>query len=119
MAKTPEGLVKDKIKHLLEQYECYYYFPATHGYGRSGGFDIICWLHGHPFGIEVKATNKQKPTALQTKNARDAYIKGASVLLIHKDNIHELEQLLETIINEPPKFNRRKVWETASNQPTP
>jgi hypothetical protein len=33
---TPEAKVKASVVKLLKQYEVYYFFPATHGFGRSG-----------------------------------------------------------------------------------
>ena len=40
MAMTPEGKVKKKVVEQLKQLGCYYFFPATGGYGKSGVPDI-------------------------------------------------------------------------------
>ena len=64
MASTPEKKVKDKIVRILKEEDVYYFFPATHGFGRSGVPDIICCVAGMFLAIEVKA-GKNKPTALQ------------------------------------------------------
>lgn len=69
MATTPEGKVKDKLVKLLKSIDAYYFFPATHGYGRSGVADVVGCLHGHFFAIECKAEGKQ-PTALQRDEMR-------------------------------------------------
>jgi Holliday junction resolvase len=66
MAKTPEGKVKDKVVGILKQEEVYYFFPATHGFGRSGVPDIVCCVNGYFLAIEVKA-GTNKPTALQVR----------------------------------------------------
>ena len=111
MATTPEGKVKAKVVKLLKAHGVYYFFPATHGYGVSGLFDIVVCVEGCFIGIEVKATSKNKPTALQIRNALLAKSAGAVVVLIHGDNIHVLEQVLTELQNErPPRFDRKSVW---------
>ena len=55
MATTPESKVKDKIVKILKKHSVYYFFPATHGYGRSGVPDIICCYRGQFVAIECKA----------------------------------------------------------------
>lgn len=64
MAKTPEKKVKDKVVGILKDESVYYFFPATHGFGRSGVPDIVTCVNGFFLAIEVKA-GKNKPTALQ------------------------------------------------------
>ena len=64
MAVTPEKKVKDKARKVLDELGAYYFFPATHGYGRSGVPDIVGCYKGNFFAIECKA-GKNKPTALQ------------------------------------------------------
>lgn len=61
---TPEGIVKKKLTAILKSIGAYYFFPATHGYGRSGVPDIVGCFEGVFFGIEVKAEGK-RPTAIQ------------------------------------------------------
>ena len=46
MAATPEKRVKDKVVAILKQEGAYYFFPATHGYGRSGVPDIVACVSG-------------------------------------------------------------------------
>ena len=52
---TPEAKVKASVVKLLKQYEVYYFFPATHGFGRSGVPDIVCCMNGIFLAIECKA----------------------------------------------------------------
>jgi Holliday junction resolvase len=66
MAATPEKKVKDKVVGILKEEGVYYFFPATHGFGRSGVPDIVCCVNGHFLAIEVKA-GTNKPTALQVR----------------------------------------------------
>jgi hypothetical protein len=66
MAKTPEKIVKDKVVSVLKAEGVYYFFPATHGFGRSGVPDIVCCVSGKFLAIECKA-GKNKPTALQIR----------------------------------------------------
>ena len=46
MANTPEAKVKQQAVKVLKELGVYYFFPATHGYGRSGIPDIICCFKG-------------------------------------------------------------------------
>ena len=41
MAMTPEGKVKKRVVEQLKALGCYYFFPATGGYGKSGVPDIV------------------------------------------------------------------------------
>jgi len=66
MASTPEKRVKEKIVKVLKEEGVYYFFPATHGFGRSGVPDIVCCVNGYFLAIEVKA-GTNKPTALQVR----------------------------------------------------
>lgn len=66
---TPEGIVKKKLVTILKSIGAYYFFPATHGYGRSGVPDVVGCYDGGFFAIEVKAEGK-KPTALQENEIR-------------------------------------------------
>ena len=52
---TPEAKVKASVVKLLKKYDVYHFFPATHGYGRSGVPDIICCFNSLFMGIECKA----------------------------------------------------------------
>jgi len=46
MAATPEKRVKDKVVSILKAEGAYYFFPMTHGYGRSGVPDIVACVNG-------------------------------------------------------------------------
>ena len=85
MALTPEKKVKDKIVRILKDESVYYFFPATHGYGRSGVPDIICCVNGHFIGIEVKA-GKNKPTALQIAEIEAIRRNGGTAVVANEEN---------------------------------
>lgn len=77
---TPEGIVKKKLVTILKSIGAYYFFPATHGYGRSGVPDIVGCLHGQFFAIEVKAEGK-KPTALQEHEMKQIRAVGGTAFV--------------------------------------
>jgi Holliday junction resolvase len=91
---TPEAKVKASVVKLLKKYEVYYFFPATHGFGRSGVPDIICCLEGNFLAIECKAGNN-KPTALQEREMQRIRNANGDVFLINEDNIAMLEAHLQ------------------------
>ena len=96
MAQTPEKKVKDKVVKLIKAYGIYYFFPATHGYGRSGVPDIICCIAGKFVAIECKAGDN-KPTALQEKEMADIRKQGGTAVVINESNLTLLGQLLEDL----------------------
>jgi len=96
MALTPEKKVKDKCVKLLKAYDVYYFFPATHGYGRSGVPDIICCITGKFVAIECKAGDN-KPTALQEKEMADIRKQGGIAVVINESNLTLLENLLKKL----------------------
>jgi Holliday junction resolvase len=93
MAQTPEKKVKDKVVKLLKQYGVYYFFPATHGFGRSGVPDVVCCIRGHFLAIECKA-GTNKPTALQEKEMADIRKAGGTTFVINELNLTLLDNYL-------------------------
>jgi Holliday junction resolvase len=91
---TPEKKVKDKVKKVLDLLNCYYFFPATGGFGKSGVPDIVACIEGRFVGIECKA-NGNKPTPLQEKNLKDIGFNGGIALVIDETNVSELKEWLE------------------------
>lgn len=92
---TPEKKVKDKVTKILEEAGCYFFFPATHGYGRSGVPDIIGCYKGRFFAIECKA-GKGTTTALQQRELRRIDEAGGAAIVINENNIEELQTWLKT-----------------------
>jgi Holliday junction resolvase len=93
MAQTPEKKVKDKVVKLLKQYGVYYFFPATHGFGRSGVPDVVCCIKGQFLAVECKAGNNT-PTALQEKEMADIRKAGGVTFVINELNLTLLENYL-------------------------
>jgi Holliday junction resolvase len=96
MAKTPEGLVKDAVVKVLKAHGVYYFFPATHGYGRSGVPDIVCCVKGRFLAIECKAPGK-KPTALQAKEMNEIGKAGGMALVIDSADVEAFESFLGSL----------------------
>jgi Holliday junction resolvase len=90
---TPEAKVKNKIKKILDKLGCYYFFPQTGGYGRSGVPDIIICHQGKFIAIECKA-GKGVITALQKNNIDRINSNGGLAIVINESNIEELETLI-------------------------
>ena len=94
MASTPEVKVKQSVVKLLKHYGVYYFFSATHSFGRSGIPDITACLRGFFVAIECKA-GKNKPTELQEREIAAIKEAGGIALVINETNLHELKEVLE------------------------
>ena len=92
MAKTPEKKVKELVTRHLKELGCYYFYPVTGGYGRSGVPDIVGCYNGVFFGIECKAGNN-KPTALQLSNLEAIRKAGGIAVVVNEENIDEILKL--------------------------
>jgi len=91
---TPESKVKKAVTKILDAHKVYYFFPATHGYGKSGVPDIIACVNCMFLAIETKSGNNQ-PTALQFKNLREITKSGGVTFVINEDNINLIKNFLE------------------------
>lgn len=96
---TPEAKVKASVVKLLKKHEVYYFFPATHGFGRSGVPDIICCFNALFLAIECKA-GKGKTTALQEKELQRIRTAGGDTFVINEENIHVLEAYLKGEVDD-------------------
>jgi Holliday junction resolvase len=85
MSATPEKKVKDKIVSVLKDEGVYYFFPATHGYGRSGVPDIIACVNGRFLAIECKAGGG-KLTALQVREVEHIRRCGGVAVVANEEN---------------------------------
>ena len=86
--------VKDKVVAALKAWDIYYFFPATHGFGRSGVPDIICCHRGKFLAIECKA-GKNKPTALQEREMQRIRDAQGKTLVVNEENIEDLPKWLD------------------------
>jgi Holliday junction resolvase len=96
MALTPEAKVKARVVAILKREGVYYFFPATHGMGRSGVPDIICCVNGLFLAIECKA-GKGKTTALQDREIALIHGAGGFAVVINETNIPDVEQVIRKI----------------------
>jgi Holliday junction resolvase len=97
MAMTPEKKVKDKVVRILKDEGVYYFFPATHGFGRSGVPDIICCANGRFLAIECKAgTNKL--TALQTREIETIRTAGGMAVVANEENWDMVRPLVQGLL---------------------
>lgn len=88
---TPEAKVKASVVKLLKKHNIYYFFPATHGFGRSGVPDIICCFDGEFLALEIKAGNN-KPTALQEREMDRIFDAGGHAYVINEDEVANLDE---------------------------
>lgn len=96
MAATPEKRVKDKVVGILKDEGVYYFFPATHGYGRSGVPDIVACVNGHFLAIECKA-GKNKPTALQVREIESIRKAGGVAVVANEENWELVRDLVRKL----------------------
>lgn len=96
MALTPEGKVKAKVVKILREEGVYYFFPATHGYGRSGVPDIICCVAGRFLAIECKA-GTNKPTALQVYEIEQIRSVGGVAVVVNEANWDNTRDILRKL----------------------
>lgn len=91
---TPEGKVKDAIKKLLKNYGIYYFMPRGSTFGRQGVADFVCCINGKFLSIEAKADSHSKQTAMQKYDESLVRNAGGTYIVVHKDNLSELESVL-------------------------
>jgi Holliday junction resolvase len=104
---TPEGKVKAKLRKLLKEVGAYHQAPIADGTGSAGAPDIFALYKGVYFGVEAKATSKNKPRLNQLKHLVDISDQGGAVFVIHDNNIDELKQAFATVAD--PAFDRGSV----------
>lgn len=85
MAKTPEGIIKKKIKDLLDSFgnTAYVYMPVPGGYGKTTIDYLICF-DGLFIGLEAKKP-KGKPTPRQDGVLEDIRAAGGTTFVIDSD----------------------------------
>ena len=88
------------ITKQLDSLGCYYFFPATGGYGKSGVPDIVGCYKGKFFGIECKA-GKGKTTALQDMHLSKIAIAGGIAEVVNEENMHDIVNILNGAATDP------------------
>jgi hypothetical protein len=76
MSRTPEAIEKQKVRKYLDRIGAYSYWPVPSGYGRQGVDCYVCAPMGFFLAIEVKATEKEKPTARQMQTLEQVWKAG-------------------------------------------
>jgi hypothetical protein len=81
--KGPESKVKKSIRKVLDSLgaDCWYFMPASYGYGRSGVPDFVGIYKGHGFAIEAKAGGRT-PTALQADELNAVKVAGGMSIVV-------------------------------------
>jgi len=114
--RTPEGVVKDAVRELLDQYQgLYSFWPVQTGYGRTT-IDVLGCYRGRFFGIETKAPEKL-PTPRQLEVMAAIRAAGGAVFVIASKDVSELKTWLDhldrTIPNDhdftPAPTGRRTI----------
>lgn len=98
MATTPEKKVKDAVTKILKEYNAYYFYPATGGFGRSGVPDIVVCFNGHFIGIECKA-GSNTTTALQDRELDKIKVAGGIPMVVNETNIEDVRKVLDGLSN--------------------
>jgi hypothetical protein len=81
MKLTPEGMVKSRVRELLNRYKgVYYYMPVSNGMG-APSLDFLGCNDGLFFAIETKAEGKN-PTERQLITIKQMQEAGAAVFVI-------------------------------------
>lgn len=96
MASTPEKRVKEKVVRVLKEEGVYYFFPATHGYGRSGVPDIISCVNGHFLAIECKAGGG-KLTALQIREIKRILDCNGEAIVANENNVDMVRDIVRKL----------------------
>jgi len=96
MASTPEKRVKEKVVRVLKEEGVYYFFPATHGYGRSGVPDIIICVNGLFLAVECKA-GTNKPTSLQISEIEAIRRNNGVAVVVNEENWDMVRELIRKL----------------------
>lgn len=102
---TPEAKVKSKIKAALKRVaedrgeSVYVCMPIGTRYGYNGDPDFLCCVSGRMVGIEAKADG-QLPGKVQTQRLVGISNSGGVALVIDKNNVGQLEQMIREYVDE-------------------
>lgn len=94
---TPEGRVKAKISAVLKARNIPYVMPIQTGYGRPGISDYICCVNGRFVAVEAKVDSKSPIRPTQKIFMKEITDAGGEAIVVHKDNIADLEKLLDKL----------------------
>ena len=100
-----EADVKKHVKHLLKDYNYYWWMPGANGYGSQGVADFLALKGGLLIAIETKF-GSGKTTALQEKFLLDVARNGGLAMVVRETNLDVLSAGLAALnarmaISEP------------------
>ena len=93
--KTLERDVRKRVKTALDKHGFHYHSVVAGPYSKAGVEDDTACIDGRYVLIESKNTEKDKPTAMQIRNAQSARASGALALLVHHGNIDTFEAWID------------------------
>ena len=117
MANTPEKAVKTRIAEILHSHGAYYVMPMTFGFGASGHPDFVGCIYGMAFGIEAKATAKQKPRTLQLKRLQELHDAGGLAMVVHSGTVEQLRLFLTDLKNKRSSIYADHIARKERNSP--
>ena len=111
--------MKDAIKGYLRNLpNCWFFFPAAHGYGVNGIPDIVGCYRGQFFAIECKAPGKMgNVTPLQQMQIRE--INAAQGWALATDDpakVHELIHLIDIAMEAADRNASDAAWLEAEDR---
>lgn len=86
---TPEGVVKKKLKALLDEWGAYYFMPVQTGYGKAGVDFFVC-ASGRFFAVEAKKKGVRKPTDRQADTMEMVKKAGGECYVVTMDEKEDL-----------------------------
>lgn len=96
--RSPEGYVKAEVRAYLKGIQCFFFSPATFGYGGSGTPDICCCIGGKFVSIECKREGKV-PTPIQY--ARMDKIRRAGGIAVWGDSGPKIIEAIKEALGLP------------------
>lgn len=103
--RTPEGLIKNRIKAALNTLgpdRCWWFMPVAGEFGASGIPDFVCCVDGRFFSIEVKRGAAVKPTTRQEIRMEAIKKAKGEAIVVHAQNIERFENAIESMRTNGP-----------------
>lgn len=96
---TPEGVVKQKVRDILDARGVWYVMPVSAGYGKHGIPDVIACVRGRFMGVEVKRRGKE-PTMRQQIILHEIENSDGYAFVAKPETLAEFVELVDEIIWE-------------------
>ena len=92
MARTPEVVVKEKIKAWFKARGIWYCQPIGTGFGASGVPDFVACWNGKFLAVEAKAPGKRGNTTVMQDNQIMGIHKAGGIAIV-VDDVSQLDEL--------------------------